>query len=457
MSTETNVPKELLKMQREAVALASETYNSTLLESADMESQDILDLQGTTHQHSAAMLLDKEGTLNYLPVTISITHGRAVEKEEFQSFLSLHIGSNMGHPQFFPPPELERGDDDPRKADTLLHKSVVAAVIRAVIEELSHRAKVHDDSKLESPELEIFAEFGPKLKQMQYGSDEYKEALEKMGTALQHHYANNRHHPEHTFAKEVWRAISGYEGHYEVSSMGHVRSLDRTVPRTGGQGDLSIKGKLLKTGRTPKGYLRIQLSKDDAKKNCLVHRLVAETFAPNTDSSLEINHRDGDKENNRIGNLEWLTPSENQKHAYKNGLKISNAKYAVFCEELNLETIGCQNMEKMLRELGYEKANASAIWRCINYPGSTHLGLEFYSQPIERLEKDSGIKGMNLIDLVEMACDWKAATLRMDEGNFNKSVEHNDGRFGLGEPLHSILKNTGYLLEVPKGKQNGTD
>lgn len=61
---------------------------------------------------------------------------------------------------------------------------------------LTARALTHDASKLESPELEMFAEYGPKLKRLKYGSDEYKEALEKMGPALDHHYRTNRHHPE---------------------------------------------------------------------------------------------------------------------------------------------------------------------------------------------------------------------------------------------------------------------
>jgi hypothetical protein len=66
-----------------------------------------------------------------------------------------------------------------------------------MINELSKRAVNHDKSKLESPEKEIFEEYTPKLKGTTYGSEEYKEFLKEMKPALDHHYANNRHHPEH--------------------------------------------------------------------------------------------------------------------------------------------------------------------------------------------------------------------------------------------------------------------
>jgi hypothetical protein len=82
------------------------------------------------------------------------------------------------------------------KADTLLHiKRVAELMIQASIE-LLRRANVHDNSKLESPEKELFDKFTPKLKDCTYGSDEYKEYLKELKVALDHHYANNSHHPE---------------------------------------------------------------------------------------------------------------------------------------------------------------------------------------------------------------------------------------------------------------------
>jgi hypothetical protein len=83
------------------------------------------------------------------------------------------------------------------KIDTLLHIKRVAELLTEASTELIKRANVHDNSKLESPEKELFDEYTPKLKTSTYGSDEYKEFLKGLGVALTHHYENNSHHPEH--------------------------------------------------------------------------------------------------------------------------------------------------------------------------------------------------------------------------------------------------------------------
>lgn len=81
--------------------------------------------------------------------------------------------------------------------DTRDHQGKVYANMQRIYYELWNRSQVHDDSKLESPEKEIFDAVTPKLRGLTYGSDEYKAALVEMGEALQHHYAHNSHHPEH--------------------------------------------------------------------------------------------------------------------------------------------------------------------------------------------------------------------------------------------------------------------
>jgi len=90
-------------------------------------------------------------------------------------------------------------------ADTLKHSLRVGALMGQAINELVDRSVRHDLSKTEPPELEIFNEFTPKLKTSTYGSDEYKGFLAAMAEALKHHYAHNRHHPEHFGAKGVNR------------------------------------------------------------------------------------------------------------------------------------------------------------------------------------------------------------------------------------------------------------
>lgn len=83
------------------------------------------------------------------------------------------------------------------KADTLEHIHTVQVMMNKVIQDLIRRAEEHDASKLESPEVELFDEYTPKLATMEYNSPEYKESLEALKPALEHHYAVNRHHPQH--------------------------------------------------------------------------------------------------------------------------------------------------------------------------------------------------------------------------------------------------------------------
>lgn len=82
-------------------------------------------------------------------------------------------------------------------SDTLLHIKRVNQLLTEAAIELIRRANVHDNSKLESPEKELFDEFTPKLKGTTYGSEEYKKYLKELSVALEHHYENNSHHPEH--------------------------------------------------------------------------------------------------------------------------------------------------------------------------------------------------------------------------------------------------------------------
>lgn len=86
--------------------------------------------------------------------------------------------------------------------ETIKHIHSVRKNIYKFIQHLDDRARNHDQSKLESPEMEIFGEYTPELGKVEYGSEEYKQLLAKVQPAIDHHYANNRHHPEH-WAKGV--------------------------------------------------------------------------------------------------------------------------------------------------------------------------------------------------------------------------------------------------------------
>lgn len=115
---------------------------------------------------------------------------------------------------------------------------------------------------------------------------------------------------------EIWHPCAGYETHYEVSNLGNVRSIERMVRHAKGGVKLS-PSKLLKQGRSKNGYLTVSFSVDSIKSNQSVHRLVARAFIPNESNKPQVNHKDGNKHNNHVENLEWMTCSENGLHAYR--------------------------------------------------------------------------------------------------------------------------------------------
>lgn len=119
---------------------------------------------------------------------------------------------------------------------------------------------------------------------------------------------------------EQWKDIEGYEGLYQVSNLGRIKCI-RVI--TGRDRITKCKNLILKPEITRTGYLRISLQYG-IKSRKLIHRLVAESFIPNPNNLPEVNHRIGDKADNRASNLEWVTKSSNIKHAFAIGLK-SNA------------------------------------------------------------------------------------------------------------------------------------
>lgn len=118
----------------------------------------------------------------------------------------------------------------------------------------------------------------------------------------------------------VWKPISSYEGSYEVSNTGLVKSCCRTGVRKDGT-CYPLKGRLLKLQKVPGGYLVVYLYDKAGKRfTASVHRLVAEAFIPNPENLPEVNHEDGDKTNNYFLNLSWVSSRENTAHAYRLGL-----------------------------------------------------------------------------------------------------------------------------------------
>lgn len=110
--------------------------------------------------------------------------------------------------------------------------------------------------------------------------------------------------------EEKWAPVKGYEGYYEVSNLGRIKSLKRFGV---------LKDRLLKPGVMSKGYLTVRLFIDGNATCLLLHRLIAIAFLPNPDNKLEVNHIDSNIRNCTLSNLEWCTRSENIKHSYSFG------------------------------------------------------------------------------------------------------------------------------------------
>lgn len=140
-----------------------------------------------------------------------------------------------------------------------------------------------------------------------------------------------------------WRDTYIYGEQYEVSNTGIVRN--------------KVTGHILSPQEDKKGYLRVRLSLHDKKATAKVHRLVAMAFIPNPEGKPQVNHKDTDKHNNRVGNLEWATNSENQIHAYKTGLNYvtgrAGRKKKPVCK-LNLNTGEVIGTYKSLADAGRE-------------------------------------------------------------------------------------------------------
>lgn len=140
------------------------------------------------------------------------------------------------------------------------------------------------------------------------------------------------------YAPKYQTDIPDYKGYYQVSNYGNVRSLNRVIKEKTGETQ-TPKGRVLKQRINSGGYCYIGLRKNGTKATFAIHQLVAQSFVPNPNNKRTVNHIDGNKQNNRVANLEWATYSENLEHAYKARLRRA----------ISLEAVRNKNYKRKLK------------------------------------------------------------------------------------------------------------
>lgn len=167
----------------------------------------------------------------------------------------------------------------------------------------------------------------------------------------------------------MWKAIKGFEGTYEISTTGEVRSVTRTVqhPKSGNN---LLRGMPRKLFINKQGYYMVNLRIKPYQKNHNIHRLVAETFIPNPEHKPCVNHKNGIKTDNRVENLEWVTYKENTIHALEKKLLVPasmethwNATLtAIVVKEIRFHYWkGTVSRKELMRIYGLTKSHVASI------------------------------------------------------------------------------------------------
>lgn len=151
-------------------------------------------------------------------------------------------------------------------------------------------------------------------------NDEYNLSLDNLSWAAPYEYDPH----------EVWKDVVGYEGYYKVSDKGRVRSLARVCTNeSDAKSNRNIVHRLIPSFVTDRGYSEVSLSKGGHTRRAFLHRVVATAFIPNPENKCDVNHIDGNKQNNSVANLEWATRRENIRHAIRTRLMHPETTSAV--------------------------------------------------------------------------------------------------------------------------------
>lgn len=148
--------------------------------------------------------------------------------------------------------------------------------------------------------------------------------------------------------EEIWKDVVGYEGYYQVSNLGRIKSLERRINSS--VGTRVVKPQYKKYFINDKGYYTVNLSLKGKNKTISVHRIVSKAFIPNPENKPAVNHKDMNKLNNSLENLEWVTYQENTNHALENHslghnlFKYHNTNNAI---KRGIKKIRCVELDKV--------------------------------------------------------------------------------------------------------------
>lgn len=221
---------------------------------------------------------------------------------------------------------------------------------------------------------------------------------------------------------EKWKDIKNYEGYYQISDAGNVKSVERVYKTKKGQRTVPEKIRALINVH---GYLYCELWKENKHQRYAVHRLVADAFIPNVKNLPMVNHLDGNKTNNNVYNLEWCTCSENNLHAYKTGLRKpynrrgeKNPMYGKHQSETAKEKIGA--VHKGLKHTEETKKKMSEARKGMKFSEihKAHLGdsISKAKSGTKKIVKDGIVKYAKGDVLINYLSDgWILANNRKDK------------------------------------------
>lgn len=167
--------------------------------------------------------------------------------------------------------------------------------------------------------------------------------------------------------EEIWKDIRNYEGYYQISNRGRVKSLSRVVKYKSGKGYKTIPERILVIKDNGNGYRNISLCREGYQVKHYIHRSVAQAFLSNPDNKPQVNHIDHDKDNNCVSNLEWCTQKENTAAGIKLG-KINNKKRGKtkkfteweICRIAHLKFLG-KGIQEIAKLLQYPRTSISSV------------------------------------------------------------------------------------------------